>query len=308
MSSHDVIIIGGGISAHTAAVYTSRASLNTLVISGESPDQLSLTTLVENFPGFPDGVMGPDLVSNAREQAKKFGAKYAGETVESISKKGNSFLVKTSENTYTGKAVILSTGASARTTGIPGEKEFFGRGVSTCAVCDAALYRNKTAIVIGGGDSAMEESLALAKFASKVIIVHRRDSFRASQIMQDRVLRMTDKISVIWNSAPVSVSGDKLVKSLKIKNVETNVEKTIPADGVFLAIGHVPNTSFLNNFVALDEHGYIKVDGVKTSVSGVFAAGDVMDPRYRQAITSAGSGCKAALEAEWFIEKLIRAE
>ncbi|MEK6821107.1 MAG: FAD-dependent oxidoreductase, partial [archaeon] len=151
-------------------------------------------------------------------------------------------------------------------------------------------------------------SLALAKFASKVIIVHRRDSFRASQIMQDRVLRMTDKISVIWNSAPVSVSGDKLVKSLKIKNVETNVEKTIPADGVFLAIGHVPNTSFLNNFVALDEHGYIKVDGVKTSVSGVFAAGDVMDPRYRQAITSAGSGCKAALEAEWFIEKLIRAE
>ncbi|MFH0969911.1 MAG: thioredoxin-disulfide reductase [Candidatus Diapherotrites archaeon] len=303
MNARNVIIIGGGISAHTAAVYAARASLNPLVISGETPDQLSLTTLVENFPGFPDGVMGPDLIDRAREQAKKFGAEYVMETVISISKFDNGFEVKTNENSYMGKTIILSTGASARTTSIKGEKEFFGRGVSTCAVCDAALYRNKTAIVIGGGDSAMEESMALSKFASHVTIVHRRDSFRASQIMQNRVLGMKDKISVVWNAVPIEVLGGKQVTGVKIRDIITKKEKIIPADGVFLAIGHIPNTSFLKGFVDLDSAGYIKVDGVKTSQSGVFAAGDVMDPRYRQAITSAGTGCKAALEAEWFLER-----
>ncbi len=301
----NVIIIGGGISAHTAAVYTARASLQPLVLSGETPDQLSLTTLVENFPGFPEGVMGPDLIVNAREQAKKFGAEYKSTRVVSVKKIKEGFEVKTSDDeTFQGRTLIISTGASARTTGIPGEKQFFGRGVSTCAVCDAALYRNKEAIVIGGGDSAMEETMALYKFAKKVTIVHRRDEFKASQIMQDRILALKDKIHVMWNSAPVEVTGDKFVKGLKVKDVKTGKETLIPADGVFLAIGHIPNTDFLKGLIALDENGFIKAKGVVTSVPGIFAAGDVMDPRYKQAITSAGTGCQAALEAEWYLEKL----
>lgn len=301
----NVIIIGGGISAHTAAVYTARASLQPLVLSGETPDQLSLTTLVENFPGFPDGVMGPDLIVNAREQAKKFGAEYKSTRVVSVKKIKDGFEVKTSDDEiFQSRSLIISTGASARTTGIPGEKQFFGRGVSTCAVCDAALYRNKEAIVIGGGDSAMEETMALYKFAKKVTIVHRRAEFKASQIMQDRILALTDKISVMWNSAPVEVVGEKFVKGLKVKDVNSGEETLIPADGVFLAIGHIPNTDFLKGFVDLDENGFIKGKGVVTSVPGIFAAGDVMDPRYKQAITSAGTGCQAALEAEWYLEKL----
>lgn len=300
----NVIIIGGGISAHTAAVYTARASLSPLILSGEKPDQLSLTTHVENFPGFPEGIMGPDLVQRAKDQAKKFGAEYKMETVASVKPIEGGFEVKTDENTYLSRTLIISTGADARTTGIPGEKQFFGRGVSTCAVCDAALYREKTTVVIGGGDSAMEESLALYKFAKKVTIIHRRDSFRASQIMQDRVLGLKDKIDVIWNASPVEVQGEKFVKALKIKDVNTGEEKVIPTDGVFLAIGHIPNTKFLGDLVELDEHGFIKVTAGKTSRPGVFAAGDVMDARYKQAITSAGTGCQAALEAEWYIEKL----
>lgn len=303
----DVIIIGGGISAHTAAVYTARASLKPLVISGEKPDQLSLTTLVENFPGFPDGVMGPDLVSNARQQAKRFGAEYVEGRVTAVKKVSKGFEVTSTEGTFSARTLIISTGADARTTGIPGEKEFFGKGVSTCAVCDAALYRNKETIVIGGGDSAMEESLALYKFAKKITIVHRRGEFKASQIMQDRVLGLKDKISVIWNAVPVQVTGEKFVNGVKIKDVKTDQEKLLPADGMFLAIGHAPNTDFLKGFLDLDEHGFIKTKGVLTSVPGIFAAGDVMDPRYKQAITSAGTGCQSALEAEWYLEKL-RAE
>ncbi len=303
-SIREVIIIGGGISAHTAAVYTARASLKPLVICGEKPDQLSLTTLVENFPGFPQGIMGPDLVQNAKEQAKRFGAEYISETVVSVKKVAKGFEVKIADQTYVGRTLIISTGADARITGIPGEKEFFGRGVSTCAVCDAALYRNKTAVVIGGGDSAMEETMALYKFAKKITIIHRRDAFKASQIMQDRVLKLTDKISVLWNAAPVQVTGEKLVTGLKVKDVNSGKETTLPTDGVFLAIGHIPNTKFLNGLVELNEEGFIKTQGVKTSVEGIFAAGDVMDPRYKQAITSAGTGCQAALEAEWYLEKL----
>lgn len=304
-SIRDVIIVGGGISAHTAAVYTARASLSPLIISGEKVDQLSLTTSVENFPGFPEGIQGPDLVTNAKKQAQKFGAEYVDGRALSIKKVSKGYEVVTSEEKkFIGRTIILCTGADARVTGIPGEKEFFGRGVSTCAVCDAALYRNKTAVVIGGGDSAMEESLALYKFAKKVYIVHRRDEFKASKIMQDRVLALKDKIEVIWDSAPVQVVGDKFVKSVKIKNLKTGKEMETPADGFFLAIGHVPNTDFLKGFIDLDEHGFIKVSGVSTNQPGIFAAGDVMDPRYKQAITSAGNGCKAALEAEWYIETL----
>ncbi len=304
-SIRDVIIIGGGISAHTAAVYTARASLNPLVLGGDNPDQLSLTTLVENFPGFPQGIMGPDLITHSKEQAQKFGAEYLYGQVSSIKKVPNGFEVKTTEGkSFQGRTIIICTGASARTMGIPGEAEFFGRGVSTCAVCDAALYKNKDAIVIGGGDAAMEEALALYKFAKKVTIVHRRDEFRASKIMQDRVLGLKDKISIMWNSVPTQVLGEKLVKGAKIKDVNTNKETTLNAEGFFLAIGHIPNTSFLQGFIDLTEHGYVKVQGVKASLPGVFAAGDVMDPRYKQAITSAGTGCQAALEAEWYIEHL----
>lgn len=305
-SIRDVIIIGGGISAHTAAVYTARASLSPLIISGEKVDQLSLTTSVENFPGFPEGIQGPDLVANAKKQAKHFGAEYVDGRATSIKKVSKGYEVVTSDEgkKYVGRTIILCTGADARMTGIPGEWDYFGKGVSTCAVCDAALYRNKTAVVIGGGDSAMEESLALYKFAKKIYLVHRRDEFKASKIMQDRVLALKDKIEVIWDSAPLHVIGEKFVKAVKIKNIKTNKETTLETDGFFLAIGHVPNTDFLKGFVDLDEHGFIKVNGVSTNQPGIFAAGDVMDPRYKQAITSAGNGCKAALEAEWYIEHL----
>lgn len=301
----DVIIIGGGISAHTAAIYTARASLSPLVLSGDEPDQLSLTTIVENFPGFPEGINGPDLIENAKKQAQRFGAEYKNAQVSSVKKIAGGFEVITNEDeTFHSRTLIICTGASARKTGIPGEKQFFGRGVSTCAVCDAALYRNKTAVVIGGGDSAMEESMALYKFASKVYIVHRRDEFKASQIMQDRVLGLKDKISVMWNTIPVEVTGEKLVKGLKVKDAKTGEESTIATDGVFLAIGHIPNTGFVKGLVDLTEEGFIKGNGVRTSVPGIYAAGDVMDPRYKQAITSAGTGCQAALEAEWYLEKL----
>lgn len=304
-SIRDVIIVGGGISAHTAAVYTARASLKPLIISGEKVDQLSLTTSVENFPGFPEGVQGPDLVANAKKQAQKFGAEYIEGRATQIKKVPKGYEVTTSEDKkFMGRTIILCTGADARVTNIPGEKEFFGRGVSTCAVCDAALYRNKTAVVIGGGDSAMEESLALYKFAKKIYIIHRRDEFKASKIMQDRVLALKDKIEVVWNTVPLRVTGEKFVKGVKVRDVNTNNEKEIPTDGFFLAIGHIPNTDFLKGFIELDDQGFIKVNGVSTSQPGIFAAGDVMDPRYKQAITSAGSGCKAALEAEWYIEHL----
>ncbi len=301
----DVIIIGGGISAHTAAIYTARASLSPLVLSGDEPDQLSLTTIVENFPGFPEGINGPDLIENAKKQAQRFGAEYKNAQVTSVKKMAGGFEIITNEDEkFQSRTLIICTGASARKTGIPGEKQFFGRGVSTCAVCDAALYRGKTAVVIGGGDSAMEESMALYKFASKVYIVHRRDEFKASQIMQDRVLGLKDKISVLWNTVPVEVTGEKLVKGLKIKDVNSGKESTLATDGVFLAIGHIPNTGFLKGLIELTEEGFIKGNGVRTSVPGIYAAGDVMDPRYKQAITSAGTGCQAALEAEWYLEKL----
>jgi thioredoxin reductase (NADPH) len=301
----NVIIIGGGISAHTAALYTARASLQPLILSGDNPDQLSLTTLVENFPGFPEGIQGPNLVDNAKKQAQKFGAEYKNAQVSSVKKIPNGFEIQTSENEmFRARTLIISTGASARMTGIPGESNFLGRGLSTCAVCDAALYRNKNTVVIGGGDAAMEESMALYKFAKKVTIVHRRDEFKASQIMQDRVLKLTDKISVMWNTAPIEVKGEKFVNGLTVKDVNTGKETLIPTDGVFLAIGHIPNTKFLSGLVELTEEGFIKANGVKTSQPGIFAAGDVMDPRYKQAITSAGTGCQAALEAEWYLEKM----
>ncbi len=301
----DVLIIGGGIAAHTAAVYTARAKLSPVVISGVDLDQLSLTSVVENYPGFPQGILGPDLVKNCKEQAKKFGATYIEENVTGFSVGKGTYTAKVGDKTYTARTVIICTGASARKLGIPGEDKYFGRGVSTCAVCDAALFRDKDVVVIGGGDSAMEESLALYKFAKKITIVHRRDAFKASKIMQDRVLKLKDKISVVWNSTVSEVTGDTFVTGVTIKNLETNKESKLSCQGMFLAIGHTPNTNLFEGKVGLDEAGYIKTtDRRHTNLPGVFAAGDVQDHIYKQAVTSAGAGCQAALEAERHIENL----
>ncbi len=302
----DVVIIGGGIAAHTAAIYTARASLKPLIISGPELDQLSLTTMVENFPGFPKGILGPDLIKNSKEQAQRFGAKYIEGKVISLKQTKDSFEIKTEEESFTSRTVVISTGASARKLGVPGEDKYFGRGVSTCAVCDAAIFSGKDVVVVGGGDSAMEETLALYKFAKSIKIIHRRDAFKASKIMQDRVLKLNDKVEVIWDTAVTEVLGEgKFVTGVKIKNLKTNEVKVIPCQGMFLAIGHIPNTDFLKGMVKTDKEGYIITDRKsRTSVEGIYAAGDVQDPIFKQAITSAGSGCQAAIEAERFIEKL----
>ena len=302
----DVLIIGGGITAHSAAIYTSRANLKTIVISALEPDQLSLTTVVENYPGFPEGIDGPELIQRCKKQAEKFGAEYVLAKAESFKPVKEGFEVGADGKTYRSRTVIISTGATARTLNVPGKDKYFGRGVSTCAVCDAALYKGKEAIVIGGGDSAMEEALALYKFASKVTIIHRKDKFRASKIMQNRVSSLKDKINVKWNSALTEVLGDgKFVKGVKIKDVDTGKESEIKCDGVFFAIGHDPNTSIFSKHIKLDKHSFVITDKrVSTNVPGVFAAGDVQDPVYKQAATSAGSGVAAALEAEKYIENL----
>ncbi|MEK6839645.1 MAG: thioredoxin-disulfide reductase [Nanoarchaeota archaeon] len=301
----DVIIIGGGISAHTAALYTARASLKPFVISGAEPDQLSMTTLVENYPGFPEGIMGPDLIVHCKQQAQKFGAEYLEENVTSFKKIKQGFDISVGKKTFHARTVVISTGASARLLNIPGEKTYFGRGVSTCAVCDAALYRNKIAVVIGGGDSAMEETLALVKFATKVYLIHRKDSFRASKIMQDRVMKMKGKVDVILNTEVLEVKGNKFVESIKIKNNGTGKISELKTDGLFLAIGHIPNTILFKDIVRLDEQGYVLTDKLgKTNVEGLYAAGDVQDSVFKQAITSAGTGCMAALNVERYLEHL----
>ncbi|MBI1972460.1 thioredoxin-disulfide reductase [Candidatus Woesearchaeota archaeon] len=302
----DVIIIGGGIASHTAALYAARANMKPLVIAGIEPDQLSTTSVVENFPGFPEGIQGPDLIQNCKKQAERFGAEYLDGKVESCVQKNNFFEVRVNGKTFLSRTLIIGTGASARTLGIKGEKEYWAKGVSTCAICDAALFRNKTVAVIGGGDSAMEESLALYKFATKIYIVHRRDAFKASKIMQERVLKLKDKIEVIWNAVPVAVQGNgKFVSGVKIQDVNTKQEKVLKVDGMFLAIGHIPNTIIFSKLVKLDEQGYIVTDKrSRTSQDGVYACGDVQDPVFKQAVTSAGTGCQAAIEAERYVEHL----
>lgn len=301
---HDVIIIGGGIAAHTAAIYNSRANLDVLVISAETPlDQLTMTTLVENYPGFSQGVMGPELIIECKKQAQKFGAKYEVGFVKSIKKVNKTFHVSTGDKKYSSKTVIISTGASPRKLKIPGEDKYFGKGVSTCATCDAALFKDKSAVVIGGGDTAMEYALILTKFTDKVTIVHRRKEFRASKIMRDRVMKLKDKIKIVWDSMATEVLGDeKFVKGIKVKNVKTSKETKIDCDGMFLAIGHTPNTKPFQDIVKLDKLGYIKADSsMKTSTDGIFVAGDCQDTKYWQAVTAAGTGCVAALEAEKYI-------
>lgn len=300
-----LIILGTGIAGLTAALYTARANLSPLVLSGmEDGGQLTLTTDVENFPGFPEGIQGPELIKLCKKQAERFGARYEFGRCTRIEKKKGYFVVEIDdgEKKIEAKAVIIATGASARWLGIPSEQSYKGRGVTTCAVCDAAFFKGKEVVVIGGGDSAMEESLFLTKFATKVTIIHRRDSFRASKIMQDRALKH-DKIKVIWNSEVAEILGDgKKVSSVKLRNTTTNKITDFKCDGVFLALGHIPNTSFLKGLVDVDDKGYIKADKwTRTNVPGLFAAGDVQDVRFRQAITAAGSGCMAAMEVEKYL-------
>ena len=291
----DLAIIGSGPAGYTAGIYAGRANLHPILFEGlESGGQLMLTTDVENYPGFVDGIMGPELMQVFKGQAERFGTTIKTEIIDSIEKIEGGFKLKSSKGEYKFKTVIISSGASARWLGVDGEKELQGYGVSACATCDGFFFKEKEVAVVGGGDSAMEEALFLTKFANKVYVIHRRDEFRASQIMQDRVLNH-EKIEVIWNSTVEKINGEGAVSSVLIKDILDSSEKELSLDGVFVAIGHDPNVGFLNNFVELDEKGYIKTGfttETSTSIPGVFAAGDVADSIYRQAITAAGTGCQ----------------
>lgn len=296
---YDVIIVGSGPAGLTAAIYTTRANLKTLVLAGiKWGGQLQLTSLVENYPGFPEGIQGPDLMTAMRKQAEHHGAEIVEQEFTSGDFSKPPFKITAGNGkVYESKAVILASGADARWLGVPGEEEKIGRGVSSCATCDAAFFREKNVIVVGGGDSAMEEALVLAKVSSKVTIVHRGDSFRASQIMQDRV-KENPKIEILFNSQVTEVMGAIKVEKVKILNNKSNETTEIPIDGVFVAIGHIPNTKAFQG-IDLDEQGYIKVQNhFHTNIPGVFVAGDVHDRQYRQAVTAAGFGSAAALEAE----------
>ena len=299
----NVIIIGSGPAGLTSAIYTSREEFSPLVISGTNAGgQLLLTSSVENYPAFPDGILGPDLIALMRKQAEKFGARFIEGDVVSVDFKSNPLKVKTTYGNYESKTVIVATGASAKWLGIPSESAFIGKGVSSCATCDAPFFKNKSVIVVGGGDTAMEDSLFLTKFVKSVTIVHRRNEFRASKIMQERILS-NQKVSVVYNSVVEEVKGDTKVRSVVIRNVETNNTSELQTDGVFVAIGHSPNTSFLKGQLELDSKGFIvTAEEVKTDIPGVFVAGDAADKKYRQAVTAAGSGAKAALEVREYLQ------
>ena len=302
MKKYDIIIIGAGPAGYTAAIYAARANLKVLMISGTTPGgQLLLTSEVENFPGFKDGIMGPELMAEMKEQAKRFGTEIIQEFATKVELGGQPKKVWVKKDEYQAKTLIIATGASANWLNLDSEKRLWGKGVSACATCDGFFFMDKEVVVVGGGDSAMEEALTLTKFAKKVTIVHRRKEFRASKIMQDRVLKHK-KIEVVWDSVVTDVMGKDKVEGVKIKNVETDKTSKIACDGLFVAIGHTPATSLFKGSLEIDDKGYlITKEGVKTAISGVFAAGDVADPHYRQAITAAGDGCRAALEAERYI-------
>lgn len=305
---YDVIIIGSGPAGYTAGVYTSRARLGTLIISGTLPGgQLMTTSEVENYPGFPSGIFGPELMMNMRQQASRFGAVVVDDEVVQVDFKKKPFSVSTHSETYSAEAVIACTGASPRKLGIPAEQEFSGRGVSYCATCDGPFFKGEDIVVVGGGDTAIEEATFLTKFGKSVKIVHRRDSLRASKILQDKALE-NPKIEFMWNSVISDIKGNKKVGTVLVKNLENGKEQSVDAGGLFVAIGHEPNTSIFKGQLDLDDKGYIALKNhTRTSVEGVFAAGDVHDHRYRQAVTAAGFGCMAAIDVErWLSERHIK--
>jgi thioredoxin reductase (NADPH) len=302
---NDVIIIGSGCAGLTAAIYAGRANLSPLVIDGFEPGgQLSLTTMVENFPGFPDGILGPDLIENMRKQAQRFGAEFKAGAITEVDLSKRPFRITLGKDVYETRALIVASGATARMIGLESEKKLIGYGVSTCATCDGYFFRGKEIAVVGGGDSAMEEANFLSKFASRVYLLHRRPEFRASKIMVDRA-RANEKVRfvtpvVVEEISDVSKGG---VESLRLRNTQTNEITNLPVAGVFIAIGHEPTTKVFRGQLDMDENGYLLTHhGSKTNVEGVFAAGDVQDHHYRQAVTAAGSGCMAALDAEKFLE------
>jgi thioredoxin reductase (NADPH) len=299
---HDLVIIGGGPAGLTAAIYAGRANLKPIVIEGfGAGGQLMLTTDVENYPGFPDGIQGPELMQMFRGQAERFGATTIQADVSRVDLSERPFGVWVDDEEYRAKAVIIATGASARWLGLESETRLRGFGVSTCATCDGFFFKDKPMVVVGGGDSAMEEAIYLARMASKVTIVHRRDQFRASAIMADRALA-NEKVAVRWNAAVEEAVGDGKVEAVRVRDTVTGELEDIPAAAMFVAIGHDPNTSLFVDQLELDEEGYVVTDGTRTSVEGVFACGDVQDVIYRQAITAAASGCMAAMDAERWLE------
>ncbi|MBX6381629.1 MAG: thioredoxin-disulfide reductase [Microbispora sp.] len=297
----NVIIIGSGPAGYTAAVYTARADLKPLVFEGSvtAGGALMNTTEVENYPGFPDGILGPDLMDNFRKQAERFGAELVADDVIEVDLRANPKVVKTYTDTYYAKAVILATGSGYRELGLENEKRLSGRGVSWCATCDGFFFRDQDIVVVGGGDTAMEEATFLTRFAKSVTVIHRRDTLRASKIMQDRAFA-NEKIRFIWDSEVVDILGEERVSGVRVRNVKTGEESELPVGGVFIAIGHEPRTDLVKGQIDLDDQGYIRVDSptTRTNIDGVFAAGDVVDHIYRQAITAAGTGCAAALDAE----------
>ncbi len=303
-TSYDVIIIGAGPAGYTAGIYCSRARHDTLIISGLLPGgQLMNTTDVENYPGFDEGIMGPDLMLTMRKQAERMNTTIIDDVVVNVDFRNKPFKVLTGSEEYEAKAVIVCTGATPRKIGIEGEQTFSGKGVSYCATCDGAFFRNQDIAVVGGGDSCMEEATFLTKFASKVHIIHRRDTFRASKIMQERALN-NENIQVHWNSEIEDIKGDQKVQQIVLKDTKTGENKTLDMGGVFVAIGHEPNTELFKNQLEMDENGYIiQKENTQTSVKGVFTAGDVHDHRYRQAVTAAGFGCMSAIDVDKYLSE-----
>jgi thioredoxin reductase (NADPH) len=302
---HNVVIIGSGCAGLTAAIYAARANLKPLVIDGHEPGgQLSLTTHVENFPGFPDGIMGPELIENMRKQAQKFGAEFRSGAVTEVDLTERPFKINTRDEVYEGKTLIVAAGASARLLGLPNERELIGHGVSTCATCDGYFFRGKPIAVVGGGDSAMEEANFLSRYASRVYLIHRRNDFRASKIMIDRA-RANEKVEFVTPNVVEEIVASKgLVEGVRLRDTESGERTDIAVDGMFVAIGHNPNTIIFRGKLDMDANGYLLAErGTLTKVPGVFIAGDVQDHRYRQAVTAAGSGCMAALDAEKFLEE-----